>query len=248
MIKRYLKNNIINLYDFEYTNKKYSVYLIDDELHIAHNIYNKKAFCSVFHCNLTDRRGIADTLELFSYMGSSKMIHKTLRIDKVEYDIKAIDKVNKILSFSSQYEFMIDPIDDKIVNIEEITGNTYRIDTSLYGVLNAVIILSIILWINISSNLIDIYSKISSISRDNGDIITLQPDSCMYRYCVIPLSEEYFTLNVIGNSPYHTSLVTDYDSDGVYEMRDVKVCTIISQSLVKSELIFDLFDKIKSIL
>lgn len=247
MTKRNLKHRIINLYDFEYNSKNYSVYLIEDEIHIAYNINDKKAFCSVFHCNLLDRRGVADTLELFSYMGNSQMTQKRLKIDGIHYEIQAINKTTKTLSFSNQYEFMIDPNNDKIVNVEELSGDRYPVDMELYELLNAVIIMSIIIWINVSANLIDVYREAASVVNDKGNIITLQPDSCIYRYCIIPISKDYLTLNVVGNSPYNTNLVTDYDSDGVYQMKNVKVCTIVSQTLIEASLVQNLYEKIKSV-
>lgn len=245
MIKRNLKHHIIDLYDFEYNSRSYSVYLIEDEIHIAYNINDKKAFCSVFHCNLLDRRGVADTLELFSYMGNSQMTQKRLKIDDIKYEIQAVTKTDKVLSFSNQYEFMLDPNDELVIYVEELSGDRYQIDMTLYELLNAVIIVSIIIWINVTSNLIPEGS--SSVVTDKGNIITLQPDSCIYRYCIIPISDEYLTLNVVGNSPYNTNLVTDYDSDGTYEMKNVKVCTIVSQTLIKMELIKDLYEKIDSV-
>lgn len=248
MVKLKLKHKIVELYNFQYEGKDYSVYIINNVLHVAYNMNNKKAFCSIFCCNLIDKRGIADTLEMFSYPNSNIQIeYKKLNISNIDYWVQSVDKSDRILSLSTHSEFILDKNDSDSIYVEELSCSKYNIDRELYSRLNYIVIISIIIWLNMSSNLLDIYESSSSGFEDECNIITIQPDSCIYRYCIIPISDTDLTLNVVGNSPYNTNLITDYQSDGVYEMKNVRVCTIVNQLLIKKDLIISIHDKIKTI-
>lgn len=237
-----ISHEIVDLYDFEYHHKKYIITIVNNSrINVIYRL-NDTSFVSIFHCNLKDNKQVAKTLELFSYTGLENLEARKIEIDGVEYSIQDVNGKKRVF-ISKQYQFMINH-EDRAYNVQELSGRYTTTDPAVYPEVNAAIILSILLWINMRSGLKEIYKNILNCIDNSGEIVTFQPNGCLFRYCLVSASPDLFTINVIGFPRDGAQLITDYNSNGIYEIQNVKTTTLIYQRLISKDILKDLYTRV----